>query len=472
MTQGPEPRESATRSVSLANEEGVKQGLADTVLGLWEIVNNLTRLQPSRRARYRVKRRLRVGLWLVLLILPLAACQQKWEQPNVRDEEMESAFFAGLDTKELADLPEPSRLRPCCVFGHDIGVQIRSVPMPGYEIQNVLDIDGLGTHKYNKGALALQARGEEGVVSDEGSGILYTCRGGFIDISHVRDNADRALFFAVQIGRLAASGGSFPIAGEGAERRVIVRPLDARLVRTYGIREVVVRLAEWLDFQASIWHEIATWYKWSSTRFSEQPSAFSAEDLYSNLIGAKIAATVIRRQEASSEIEYNRAVTALLKDALAKLGPLPKEATQRAFAYVDGIWWDSTKRVPDNQLVRHRNFNIGPSLSPWKLADAGLSAALEADRKEFDQFCQGNWAPLRLTVADRLGGVPLRKMAILEIRPGEVLVANGFPSGIKVVTQEDLPTIIQAIARAAEAELGAGVGSPLARAGENTRKRQ
>jgi len=46
--------ESATRSVSLANEEGVKQVLGDTILGLWEIVNNLTRLQPSRRERYRV----------------------------------------------------------------------------------------------------------------------------------------------------------------------------------------------------------------------------------------------------------------------------------------------------------------------------------------------------------------------------------------------------------------------------------
>ena len=46
--------ESATRSVSLANEEGVKQVLVDTILGLWEIVNNLTRLQPSRRERYRV----------------------------------------------------------------------------------------------------------------------------------------------------------------------------------------------------------------------------------------------------------------------------------------------------------------------------------------------------------------------------------------------------------------------------------
>lgn len=46
--------ESASGPVSLANEEGVKQVLVDTVLGLWEIINNLTRLQPSRRERYRV----------------------------------------------------------------------------------------------------------------------------------------------------------------------------------------------------------------------------------------------------------------------------------------------------------------------------------------------------------------------------------------------------------------------------------
>lgn len=40
--------------VSLADEEGVKRVLVDSVLGLWEVVNNLTRLQPSRRERYRV----------------------------------------------------------------------------------------------------------------------------------------------------------------------------------------------------------------------------------------------------------------------------------------------------------------------------------------------------------------------------------------------------------------------------------
>jgi uncharacterized protein (TIGR00730 family) len=40
--------------VSLADEEGVKQVLVGSILGLWEIVNNLTRLRPSKHERYRV----------------------------------------------------------------------------------------------------------------------------------------------------------------------------------------------------------------------------------------------------------------------------------------------------------------------------------------------------------------------------------------------------------------------------------
>src|SRR5687767_15825693 len=40
--------------ISLTDEEGVKQVLAQSILGLWDLVNNLTRLRPSRRDRYRV----------------------------------------------------------------------------------------------------------------------------------------------------------------------------------------------------------------------------------------------------------------------------------------------------------------------------------------------------------------------------------------------------------------------------------
>jgi uncharacterized protein (TIGR00730 family) len=45
-------REGRNDSVSLADEEAVKKVLVDSVLGLWDTVNNLTRLRPSRKDRY------------------------------------------------------------------------------------------------------------------------------------------------------------------------------------------------------------------------------------------------------------------------------------------------------------------------------------------------------------------------------------------------------------------------------------
>ena len=414
---------------------------------------------------------------LLVLTLLSVGCKTRWDttQHPVRDEELESAFFSGLNAVEVPNVAEPSRLRPCCIFANDAAVSVGSIPVPGYEVRNVLDINDLGTHTYNNGTLTLQPLKEgRGIVTDEKSGILYTCRGGFIDIAHVRDNADRTFYLAAQIGRLPATGGTVSLADEGAERRIVVRPLDARLVRKYGIREVVTGLAEWLDFQLSIWHEIATWYRWSSTAFSEQPSGFSPEDLYSNLLGLKIAGAVLRHQAASTEEEYNRRVTAILKDALTKLGPLPREASRFAFEYVDGIWWDSTKRVPDNQLVRHRNFNIGPTLHPWRLVDAQRSDTLAATIKEYKQVCGNDLNPLGLEVPDRLGDVPFREMATLEFRPDETVIKNGFrvpKSGSTVVTPDDFPAVIEAIMHECDTELGPGAGSPAARPNETSRKR-
>jgi uncharacterized protein (TIGR00730 family) len=43
-----------TEAVTLDQEEQVKKVLTDSVLGLWDVVNNLTRLKPSHRDRYRV----------------------------------------------------------------------------------------------------------------------------------------------------------------------------------------------------------------------------------------------------------------------------------------------------------------------------------------------------------------------------------------------------------------------------------
>src|SRR3569623_642979 len=50
----PESTEQTPGPISLADEEAVKDLLVRTIFGLWDIVNDLTRLRPSKRERYRV----------------------------------------------------------------------------------------------------------------------------------------------------------------------------------------------------------------------------------------------------------------------------------------------------------------------------------------------------------------------------------------------------------------------------------
>jgi uncharacterized protein (TIGR00730 family) len=49
-----EAQENRSNLISLADEEAVKQLLTSTIFGLWDMVNELTRLRPSKKERYRV----------------------------------------------------------------------------------------------------------------------------------------------------------------------------------------------------------------------------------------------------------------------------------------------------------------------------------------------------------------------------------------------------------------------------------
>src|SRR6476661_5867606 len=48
------PGPDASRVISLADEDAVRDLLKSTVLDLWKVVNTLTRLRPSKHERYRV----------------------------------------------------------------------------------------------------------------------------------------------------------------------------------------------------------------------------------------------------------------------------------------------------------------------------------------------------------------------------------------------------------------------------------
>lgn len=74
----PEPAvDQRGRQVPLSDEAAAREILASSVLGLWEVVNNLTRLRPTRRDRYRVtffgSARVDPGHWLYAAVRDAAA---------------------------------------------------------------------------------------------------------------------------------------------------------------------------------------------------------------------------------------------------------------------------------------------------------------------------------------------------------------------------------------------------------------
>jgi hypothetical protein len=87
----------------------------------------------------------------------------------------------------------------------------------------------------------------------------------------VRDNADLTLFTALAILRLLPAGGTVDIPGDGALRRVTIAPLATDEVERLGKLEVATAIAQWVVYDLSIWHELATWHGWESTPgFSER----------------------------------------------------------------------------------------------------------------------------------------------------------------------------------------------------------
>ncbi|MBW2495018.1 MAG: DUF4056 domain-containing protein, partial [Deltaproteobacteria bacterium] len=233
---------------------------------------------------------------------------------------------------EIAEIPIREKLRPCCAFGTNLKVKLGAVPVPGFRIGNIMELDGVGPHTYDSGALtrAVQASANNS-GSRENNGLLYTCRGGFIDTAHVRDYVDWTIYLAAELARNLRRGVTIELPDEGGQRRIVSEPVDPDLIDRYGITRITLRLAQWIGFQLSVWHEIATWFGWSWVKtFPETASAFSPEDLYSNILGVKIIGGLAERRSARTEHLYNKAVDIWLALVLRHLEPVPKSVAVEA----------------------------------------------------------------------------------------------------------------------------------------------
>ncbi|HEX3851415.1 MAG TPA: DUF4056 domain-containing protein, partial [Polyangiaceae bacterium] len=79
------------------------------------------------------------------------------------------------------------RGRPCCALAADMALHLGSAHVP-IIIGGVVSAQSVGRHAYSK----------DGELT-ENNGLVYTRRGGFIDVAHLRDNADTAAYLALRL---------------------------------------------------------------------------------------------------------------------------------------------------------------------------------------------------------------------------------------------------------------------------------
>ncbi|EEW39411.1 hypothetical protein HMPREF0484_4525 [Klebsiella pneumoniae subsp. rhinoscleromatis ATCC 13884] len=248
---------------------------------------------------------MRKAFWLLFaLALALAL-------PALAQDPVLPAVTAIHTAPTLGELPPPESLRPCCAFGYDLHVRAAGIPIPMYQIGNVLTLGTLGKHHYNDSAFGA-VKNLLG-LSEEQNGLIYTRRGGFIDIAHVRDTADNTFYLFNRIAPTLGQAGRIFYSEELGVRRVQLNAFTPPA----GVRQRY-QLAAWLAGHLAF--EIAQWYGFQSVPgFSEEISAFSPEDLYSNLLGARLAINVILSGHGGSLEDYNQAMDAALKQVLTRL---------------------------------------------------------------------------------------------------------------------------------------------------------
>ncbi len=217
----------------------------------------------------------------------------------------------------------------------------------------------------------------------ERNGIVYTCRGGHIDITHVRKFIDWTAYLAYRLRAVILAHRtdfSFRMLEPSVYHLRIEYPENWEQLSTNTreemATEVSIGLGSYVAYTVSVWHEMLTWFGYKGSGFyPEYVSSFSWEDCYSNALGCRIGEAALR----DPNQEFNQAVTQLLNSELARLGVQPKPAAWVAGKAVHGSW--CTGNYFWYRMVK-RNFDIGlddgfvtPWLAPGVSACGGSQAA-------------------------------------------------------------------------------------------------
>ena len=305
---------------------------------------------------------------------------------------------------------KPHRIiRTCCSFG----TEMELFALPGIKLTETTGLDKIGNHVY---------------LGDprEGNGIIYSRRGGFIDIAHLRDQCDWTAYLYTQLSQSRNKGKYMAILGyEGGEKSLMVSGLATM------DEEDLIKLSGSIAYDLSVWHEIATWFGASTIPFvPERYSSFSLEDPYSNMLGV-----IIGMKALQSDLPYEKAVTSIIAETLKELETVRNEAeTYMAMEAVRNIWWTRDKKLPSSKVLMQRQLQVYSCLQPW-LVPGWLSKSEQAYELKMPEFTSA--------------GQPLKTLYELELKLNyKFPFRKMFPDRKeRNITQNDFDTLLAQVAK-------------------------
>lgn len=255
-----------------------------------------------------------------------------------------SILFLVFISSSGCQRPGEPRLRAGAFFGSPVGMRFTKP-------------ENLGKHSFE-------------FTLNETNGMMYTRKGGFIDIGHVREAADRTAYLRrVTYQNIIRDSRTFSFH--------VIEPSKYWVTLSYPknwddysiqekqaiASEVSIELGQYLAHTSLIWHEILTWYGFSSSGiFPDNISAFSWEDTYSDMLGIRLAAQALR----DDPQQYDKAMTQLLYQALQELGVQPAHVARQAAKKIENQWYSGGFYFFVN--MKRRNYDVGMDdnyITPW-----------------------------------------------------------------------------------------------------------
>jgi uncharacterized repeat protein (TIGR03803 family) len=273
--------------------------------------------------------------------------------------------------------PESFGERWCCALGQGAG--------NGTKVLDPTEIEG---HHYGGG---------------DAVGFVYTSRVGLVDLGHVRNNADKTRYIYDYLMVLPRAGTYGPISLFNGDLQVYKLPDD---------QDDILEMAGAIAYIDAWAHELTTWDQYwfkSGSGFTPTPSApqdfsaFSPEDLVSNVIGIQAAKNAIRR---GCEVKYNEAMDAELLRMFREFGVMSAAETQDRMNSIYGVagtshagkWY--TENAVIWETLWRRNFYVNPWLIPY--ANVGAYRPAWLTTEYFKKYWDGTW--FDYTIRDSVDG--------------------------------------------------------------------